>query len=300
MKLNVFLLLLIGLLSLQACGGDQTATIEQLEAKVEENPTPEDADALITLYREYIDTHPADTEQNSRYLYRAAGLMYRLNRHNDASMLLKEALKDYYGSDQTANNAYLLASIQEEKLNNPVLATSVYQAIDKAFPSFEQAAEVKSKLSADLPPIQTRIDTLAKGIFDLSTGRVNRRTANNFIESCDLYSMIVPEDPLSPELLHKAGEAARATRAFNSALDIYDRLYKRYPDFEKAPQALFLMAFTLDNDLQRHDEAKTLYESFLEKYPDDDFADDTQFLLKNLGKTDEEIIQSFEDQEESE
>ena len=59
------------------------------------------------------------------------------------------------------------------------------------------------------------------------------------------------------------------------------------------------MAFTLDNDLQRHEEAKELYESFLEKYPDDDFADDTQFLLQNLGKTDEEIIQSFEGQNES-
>lgn len=292
------MLLLIGLLSLPACGGDQSDSIEQLEAKVEENPTPEDADALIALYREYIDTHPADTEQNARYLYRAAGLMYRLNRHNDASMMLKEAVKDYYEASQTANNAYFLATIQEEKLNNPVLATSVYQAIDKAFPSFEQAAKVKTKLSADLPPIKTRIDTLAKGIFDLSTGRVNRRTANNFIESCDLYSLIVPEDPISPELLHKAGEAARATRAFNSALDIYERLYQRYPKYEKAPQALFLMAFTLDNDLQRHDEAKILYERFLEKYPEDDFADDTQFLLQNLGKTDEEIIQSFEHQNE--
>lgn len=299
MKLNAFLLLLIGLLSLQSCGGDQTASIAQLESKVEENPTPEDADALIAMYREYIDTHPDDAEQNSKYLYRAAGLMFRLNRHNDASNLLKEAIKDYYKASQTPNNAYLLATIQEEKLNNPVLATSVFQALDKAFPSFEEAAAVKAKLSADLPPIQTRIDTLAKGIFDLSTGRVNRRTANNFIESCDLYSLIVPEDPVSPELLHKAGEAARATRAFNSALDIYDRLYQRYPDFEKAPQALFLMAFTLDNDLQRHDEAKALYERFLEKYPDDDFADDTQFLLQNLGKTDEEIIQSFETQDES-
>ncbi|NRB50170.1 MAG: tetratricopeptide repeat protein [Saprospiraceae bacterium] len=299
MKSNAFLLLLIGLLSLQACGGDQSDGIEQLEAKVEENPTPQDADALIALYREYIDTHPEEAEQNARYLYRAAGLMYRLNRHNDASMLLKEAVKDYYGASQTANNAFFLATIQEEKLNNPVLATSVYQAIDKAFPNFEEAAEVKAKLSADLPPIQTRIDTLAKGIFDLTTGRVNRRTANNFIESCDLYSLIVPEDPISPELLHKAGEAARATRAFNSALDIYDRLYQRYPTFEKAPQALFLMAFTLDNDLQRHEEAKALYESFLEKYPEDDFADDTQFLLQNLGKTDEEIIQSFENKEET-
>lgn len=298
MKFYAFLLLFAGVLSLSSCGSDQSSNIAQLEAKVEENPTPEDADALIALYRAYIDEHPEDVEQNARYLYRAAGLMYRLNRFNDASNLLKESIRDYYGASQTANNAFFMASIQEEKLNNPVLATSIYQAVAQAFPKFEKAAEVKAKLPADLPSIQTRIDTLAKGIFDLSSGRVNRRTANNFIETCDLYSLIVPEDPASPSFLHKAGEAARATRAFNAALDIYERLYERYPDFEKAPQALFLRAFTLDNDLQRHAEARELYETFLEKYPNDDFADDTQFLLQNLGKSDEEIIQSFENQDQ--
>ena len=296
MKFYAFLLLFAGLITLSSCGGDQNGRIAQLEAKVEENPSPEDADALIALYRAYIDEHPDDAEQNARYLYRAAGLMYRLNRFNDATMLLKEAIRDYHEASQTADNAYFMATIQETKLNNPVLATSIYQAMEQAFPTFEKAAEVKAKIPADLPSIQTRIDTLAKGIFDLNSGRVNRRTANNFIESCDLYSLILPEDPASPGLLHKAGEAARATRAFNAALDIYERLYERYPDFEKAPQALFLMAFTLDNDLQRHAEAKALYETFLEKYPNDDFADDTQFLLQNLGKTDEEIIQSFESQ----
>jgi len=299
MKFYAFLFLVAGFFTLQSCGGDQNGSIAQLEAKVEENPTPEDADALIGMYREYIDSNPNDVEQNSRYLYRAAGLMFRLNRFNDASNLLKEAIRDYYGSSQTANNAYFMATIQEEKLNNPVLATSIYQALSKAFPSFEKAAEVSAKLTPDLPAITTRIDTLAKGIFDLNSGRVNRRTATNFIESCDLYSLILPADAASPELLHKAGEAARATRAFNSALEIYDRLYQRYPEFEKAPQALFLMAFTLDNDLQRHEEAKELYETFLAKYPNDDFADDTQFLLQNLGKTDEEIIQSFEDKSEA-
>jgi TolA-binding protein len=36
------------------------------------------------------------------------------------------------------------------------------------------------------------------------------------------------------------------------------------------------------------------YEAFLKKYPNDDFADDAQFLLKNLGKSPEEIIKGFE------
>lgn len=294
MKTTTFLLLFAGLLFFQACGSDSNTSIASLEAKVEENPTPEDADALIAMYNDYMANNPEDAEQNAKYQYRAAGLLYRLNRFNEASNVLKEAVKNHYSSSQTANNIYFMGNIQEEKLNNKELAMSIYQCLQQGFPQFENAAAVSQKLQGNIPPITARIDTLAKGIFDLSSGRVNRRTANNFVESCDLYSIILPNDPQSPAMLHKAGEAARATRAFKAALDIYGRLYDRYPDFEKAPQALFLKAFTLDNDLQRYDEARELYETFLAKYPNDDFADDTEFLLKNLGKTDEEIIQSFE------
>ena len=55
-----------------------------------------------------------------------------------------------------------------------------------------------------------------------------------------------------------------------------------------------LSAFTLDNDLKRFEEARTLYEEFLERYPQNEFSDDARFLLENLGKDEEEIIRSFE------
>ena len=98
-------------------------------------------------------------------------------------------------------------------------------------------------------------------------------------------------------LLHQAGETARSIRNYGKAIEIYDLIYNVFPDYEKAPQALFLKAFTLDNDLKQTEEAKALYEAFLEKHPDNEFADDTQFLLDNLGKDDEEIIQSFQQKE---
>ena len=137
------------------------------------------------------------------------------------------------------------------------------------------------------------MDGLGSKMYNEETHRLDTKTATDFIESCELFALLKPEDSKSPDYLHKAGETARAIRAFPRAIGIYDRIYEKYPKFEKAPQSLFLKAFTYDNDLQDYAKARALYTEFLEKYPNDDFADDTQFLLKNLGKTDEEIIKSF-------
>ena len=57
-----------------------------------------------------------------------------------------------------------------------------------------------------------------------------------------------------------------------------------------------MKAFTYDNEMGEKEKAKALYTEFLEKYPNDDFADDTKFLLENLFKSNEEIIQEFGDE----
>ena len=67
-----------------------------------------------------------------------------------------------------------------------------------------------------------------------------------------------------------------------------------YPDYEKASECLFMKGFIYDNNLQDYEMAKKIYLEFLEKYPDDEFADDAQASIDNLGKSLEEIIQEFE------
>lgn len=136
-----------------------------------------------------------------------------------------------------------------------------------------------------------------KTMFNDSTGRISIPMANTFVNAVEALANLQPKAEQTPLLLHQAGETARSIRNYDKALAIYDQIYQGYPEYEKAPQALFLKAFTLDNDLKRHEEARALYEEFLTRYPEDDFADDTQFLLENLGKDDEEIIQSFQKKE---
>lgn len=108
------------------------------------------------------------------------------------------------------------------------------------------------------------------------------------------YADAFPTDSLSIQYLSKAGETARLLRQFDKALEIFGKIEKNYPDSREAAAAMFMKAFTLDNDLKKLEEAKLAYEAFLQKYPNDEFADDAQFLLKNLGKSPEEIIKGFE------
>lgn len=290
-------LLFFALVLLVACSSEKSkmqAEIGKLETALEETPNTDNAKAVVDAYQAYIAANPEDMEENARYLYRSAGVQFRMNQFSGAVATLNQGLKNYYSSSVTGSSAALLGVIYSEKLRNEENANTIYQAMAQAFPDYEKMPEIKARLDQlNLPSIEERIESLGRRMFNDSLGRIEYRIANDFINSCELHAMLLPNSEKSPDFLHKAGETARSIRAYTKALEYYEWIGEKYPNYEKAPQALFLRAFTLDNDLKRIDEARALYEEFLQKYPNDDFADDTQFLLENLGKDDEEIINSF-------
>lgn len=284
--------------ALFACKSDSTATataspeIAKLEAEVAAKATPENSKALEAAYQAYITANPDDHETASRYLYRAAELQFRMNRYSGAVKLLNQALKDHYSGSNTPLNALFLATIYKDKLKNNVAAAAVYQTFLQAFPNNEKAAAIKADYGNE-STMDAKIVDFGNRLMNDSTNRIDYRVANDFIGLCEINALMLPNDPKSGDYLHKAGETARSLRSFPKALEIYDWIILKYPNHPKAAQALFLKAFTYDNDLKKVEEARALYTEFLNKYPNDDFADDTKFLLENLGKNDEEIINSF-------
>jgi TolA-binding protein len=286
------------LLSLSACQGEQQhaqSEISKQEARVENNGDPETVNELIQQYLAYSTHYPDDSEANARYLYRAAALQYRLNNYDAARASLEKAIRDYYDNENTPNSVLLLESIYEEKLKDKMASSILLQAAAESFPSLaSQKASVASVQSSGLAPAVQRLDAVARAMYPDTTGRIDLRRANDFITGASLFALVSPKAAQTPELLYKAAETARTIQAFSKALELYDWLIDKYPNFEKVSQAMFLKGFTLDNDLSRLEEARQVYEDFLAAYPQDDFADDARFLLDNLGKTDEEIIQSFD------
>lgn len=124
-------------------------------------------------------------------------------------------------------------------------------------------------------------------------GKLSPTKVQEYIDLVEKYVKKSPDSPDSPEYLRKAAELATSQKMTTQAMTFYDKILSSYPDYPKYSQTLFLKAFTLENEIKDLEGAKKLYEDFLQRYPNDEFADDAQFLLKNLGKSDEEIIQGF-------
>ncbi len=60
---------------------------------------------------------------------------------------------------------------------------------------------------------------------------------------------------------------------------------------------MYLKAYVYENYLGDLEHAKMIYIEFLEKYPDNEFADDAEISIQNLGKSPEELIRQFEEQQ---
>ena len=77
------------------------------------------------------------------------------------------------------------------------------------------------------------------------------------------------------------------------AISLFDRIIEEYPDASSAPEALFMKAYILNNNLKAYDEARGFYEAFLKQYPDHGLAGSARDELETMGIPFEEIVESW-------
>lgn len=82
------------------------------------------------------------------------------------------------------------------------------------------------------------------------------------------------------------------TESNEKAVEYFRKLYKEYPKSKDAPKALFLTGFILSNDLQKLEEAKLAYQTFLNEFPNHELVMAVKSEFENLGKNPEEILQN--------
>lgn len=145
-----------------------------------------------------------------------------------------------------------------------------------------------------------QIEELKESLFGENSGRLNVNKADELISAYMRYADEYPDDKMTPEYIFNAGEMCMNMNKPQMAIQLYDRILNSYPGYARAPQSLFLKGYIYENLLKDLPAAKKIYEEFLSKYPDDDFADDAEMSIKNLGKSPEELIREFDEKQKME
>jgi len=242
---------------------------------------------------EEVNKNPNDHDGNSQKLNKVANAFISAKKTTQGVKLLEQAIRNHYSAPYTAQNAFDLMNVYKNRYGDSGNQVIMAQAIKTSFPTFSKMDEVEKNIPSDSKGILETINEIRANMTDKETGRLDLKQANRYITYSEIYALMMPKEKIVPELLQKAGEVARSIRAYPKSIEIYDWILDKYGDTKFASQALFMKAFTFDNELNDKKKAKAFYEAFLKKYPKDSFADDTKFLLDNIGKTNEDIIKSF-------
>ncbi len=136
------------------------------------------------------------------------------------------------------------------------------------------------------------IQILEKDLY--SSQILDREKGLHMIDTYVNYSKQYPEDTVSADFLFKAAEIAMNLKLGSQSIFYYDKILSNYHDFYKVPECLFLKAFVYENQLNDLKNAKKYYNQFLVEYPNHPLAKDAKASLKYLGKSPEELVKMFE------
>lgn len=160
--------------------------------------------------------------------------------------------------------------------------------------SSDKSSEVFDERAA----LKASIDSLEKTLFDQTSMELNQALA---MKELGLYQEFVnkfPADSLSPEYLFRSSDLSRALGDNVKAIEYLKQVCKSYPDYKKIPESLFLQGYYYQEFFGDTTQAKSFYMQLISKYPDHAFVDDAKALMQMFGKSDEDMIKSFEKKEE--
>lgn len=140
-----------------------------------------------------------------------------------------------------------------------------------------------------------KIKMLEAEVYGDASGMIDREKALALVNAYVDFATENPSHDKSAEYLFRAGDISMNTAYPERAIELYSRVHRDYPDYEKNPESLFLIAFIFDNKLENLQKAEQTYKQFRELYPDHGLADDAEILLEHLGKSPDEMVREFEE-----
>ena len=136
----------------------------------------------------------------------------------------------------------------------------------------------------------TRMDSML-----LNSNTVNPNLAEQAINAFNNFASTCKDDSLAPIFLLKAGQIAQSVGKFQQSQILLKKCSDEFPIFRNRGAALFLLAQVYDDTsmLNNETEAKKIYEQIIKEYPNTAWERDAKVCIKNLGKTDEQLVKEF-------
>lgn len=142
--------------------------------------------------------------------------------------------------------------------------------------------------------MQNKIEQMVKTVYgDTINYTIDNKTAKILLNEYEKYAATYPDDSISPYYVFMAAHVCVSLQQYSQAVEHFNLVHTKYPEYKNAPMALFLEASVLADHLNNFDLAKERYQMFLNKYPKHEMYDDAEFSMNNIGKNPEELLQEI-------
>ena len=290
---------IIGLmLILFACNQDTAKNTSpeliQLEKSVRETPNGENISALLAAYNAIIRDKETSRKELKEVLDKAYSVTLEQGWDKELIGFISTYLKEFPSSPGNEEKLAKLIELMKNR-NQKVTVQALSLSFTEAYPESSLVDSIRMGVDTSLTGTEQFLDQMAERVFvDAGESGLNVVNAREYVNACEAYALVLPGRKNAPRYLFNAAEISRTIKTFDKTLYLYDWIIDKYPKFEKAPTALFMKGFILENELNNKEKAIETYRAFLQEYPSHDLADDVQFLLDNIGKSNEEILEMIE------
>lgn len=290
-------LLICTIFVLHACyqsKNSATSAIDGLYKQLQSNPSIESAEIYLDSLTSFIAGHIDEKALIAPYLEKGVEVGEQYNMNHQALSFIMPLLRQNPTYPQRKEMIIRMANILY-KNSSYHAADVVWKSLNRQFPDDQSIKEQNIRLDS----IASVTDDYVQYLFDqvlLNPDKMglNEAASQKYVDGVEALALVEPQNENIPLHLYRAGEIARQLRHLNKAMSIYDWILSDYPNYEKIPTILFIKGFTLEEDFDDQATALTVYKEFMQRFPEHNLAKSVEILIKNSGKSTEEILSEIE------
>jgi outer membrane protein assembly factor BamD (BamD/ComL family) len=290
--LYLICLLTLGILSCKKDSSYDKKHIGELESAFKSNPTDSTYDKLITAYLEVMQEHKDQPDIIEEILVKCIDASTQKQNCRQSVIFINNLIKNHFGRKDTPDNIVKMIDCLRT-IGKAEAADILTLCFAQAFPNDNRKVQLMGNLKTQDSP-ENYLVNLAQSIFPDTVNSYDKEKAFNYVDACEAYALVLPNSDKSAEFLFSAAQTSKLLQTFDKCISLFDWIIEKYPNHTKAESAAFMKGFLFDNDLKDTAMAHKYYAEFIQKYPKSEFVDDAQMLIKNLGKSEEEILKELQ------